>query len=68
MRSASMPVIPEPVTSITHWRASWLPRLPSFRFELGISGQRQTHRKREVDRRVEQVFLNRVNDPMLHCI
>jgi hypothetical protein len=29
-------------TSIAHWRASWLPRPPSFRFEQRISGQRQT--------------------------
>jgi hypothetical protein len=29
---------------------------------------RPTHRKRELDGRVQQVFLERVNDPMLHCL
>jgi hypothetical protein len=61
---------PEPVsdTSIAHWRASWLPRLPSFRFEQRISGQRQTHRKGELDWRVEEIFLERVNDLMFHFV
>ena len=53
-------------TSIAHWRAPWLPRLPSLRFEQRISGERQTHRKREFDWRVENIFLERVNDTMLH--
>jgi hypothetical protein len=57
-----------PDTSITHWRAPWLPRLPSFRFEQRVSGQGQTQRKRELDRRVQEVLLKRVNDPMLHCV
>src|ERR1700676_443927 len=53
-------------TSIPYRSAPWLPRLPPFCFEQRISGQRQTHRKRELDRRVQHVFLKRVNDPMLH--
>ena len=40
---------------------------PVFRpFEQRISGQRQTQRKRELDRRVQKIFLKRVNDLMLH--
>src|ERR1700687_2341972 len=55
-------------TSIAHWRAPWLPCLPSFRFEQRISGQRQTHRKRELDRRVQQELLKRVYDSMFHFV
>src|ERR1700687_5278008 len=55
-------------TSIAHWRASWLPRLPSLRFEQRISRQRQTHRQRELNWRVEQVFLKCANDAMLHFV
>jgi hypothetical protein len=52
--------------SIAHRRPPWLARLPSFCFEQRISGQRQTHRKRELDWRVQHVFLKRVGDSMLH--
>ena len=52
--------------SIAHWRAPWLPRLPSFGFEQRISGQRQTRRKRKFDRRVEQIFLKGVDNLMFH--
>jgi hypothetical protein len=48
--------------SIAHWRAAWLARLPSFRFEHRISGQGQPNRKRELDWRVQHVFLKRVDD------
>src|SRR5690348_1845030 len=53
-------------SSIAHWRAPWLPRLPSFRFEQRISGQRETHRKRELNWRVQQVFLERVDNAVFH--
>jgi len=52
--------------SIPYWCATWLPGLPSFRFEQRISGQRQTYRKRELDRRVQKELLNRVYDSMFH--
>jgi hypothetical protein len=54
--------------SIAHWRASGLPRLPAFRFQQCISRQRETHRKRELDWRVEKILLKHVNDPMLHFV
>jgi hypothetical protein len=53
-------------TSLAHWRAPWFPSLSSFRFEQRISGQRQPHRKRQLDWRVQHVFLERVDNPMLH--
>jgi len=53
-------------TPIAHWRAAWLSSLSSFRFEQCVSGQRQTHRKREFDGRVQKVLLKRVYDPVLH--
>ena len=53
---------------ISDWRASWLTRLPPRGFQQRISRQWQTYRKRELDGRVQQVFLERVNDPMLHCL
>ncbi len=52
--------------SITHWRAAGLSRLPSFRFQQRVSRQRETHRKRELDWRVEKILLKCVNDLMLH--
>jgi hypothetical protein len=59
----SFPIRPSP-----NWRAAWVSRLPSSRFEQRISGQRKTNRKRELDRRVEEIFLKRVNDLMLHFV
>jgi integrase len=53
-------------TSIPYRSAPWLPRLPSFCFEQRISGQWETYRKRQLDWWVQQVFLKRVNDLMLH--
>ena len=44
-------------SSVAHWRAPWLSRLPSFGFEQRVSGQRQTNRKGELDWRGEQLFL-----------
>ena len=55
-------------TSSAHWRAAWLSGLPSFRFQQRISGQRQSNRKRDLDWRVEYVFLKRVNNPMFHYL
>src|SRR5215472_9307282 len=52
--------------SDTHWRAPWLSSLPSSRFQQRISGQRQTNRKRELDWRVQQELLKRVDNSMLH--
>jgi Winged helix-turn helix len=52
--------------SIAHRRAAGLSCFASFCFEQRISGQGQSNRKGDLDRRVQQVFLNRVNDPMLH--
>jgi hypothetical protein len=54
--------------SIADWRAPWLPRLSSSRFEQRISWQRQPDCKREPDRRIEDVLLKRVNDLMLHFV
>jgi hypothetical protein len=53
---------------IAHWCAAWLPRLASLSFEQRISRQRQTHRKRELNWRVQKIFLKRVNDLMLHFV
>ena len=53
-------------TPIAHWGAAWLSSLSSFRFEQCVSGQRQTHRKREFDGRVQKIFLKRVNDAVFH--
>src|SRR5215470_7407922 len=53
-------------TSIAHWRAPWLARLPAFGFEKCISRQRQTHRKRKLDRRVQHVLLKRVDNAVFH--
>src|SRR5690349_14140075 len=53
---------------IAHRCPPWLSRLPSFRFEQRISGQRETYRKRELDRRVQQKLLNRVYDSMFHFV
>src|SRR5215468_2305567 len=53
-------------TSIAHRRPPWLARFPSFRFEQRISGQRYTNSKHELDRRVQKIFLKRVDNPMLH--
>src|SRR5215472_17189199 len=52
--------------SIAHWSAPWLARLPSFCFEQRVSGQRETHRKRKLNRWVQQELLNGVNNAMLH--
>src|SRR5208283_4062644 len=53
-------------TSIPYRSAPWLARLPSFRFEQLISGQGQPHHKRELDRRVQHVFLKRVDNVVFH--
>jgi len=53
---------------ISDWRASWLTRPPPGGFQQRIPRQRQTHRKGELDRRVQQVFLKRVNDLMFHFV
>jgi hypothetical protein len=53
---------------IAHRRAAWLSRLPSFRFEQRISGQRHTHSKGQLDRRVQQEILNCVYDSMFHFV
>ena len=37
-------------------------------FEQCIFRKRQTHRKCELNRRIEQVFLKRVDNPMLHFV
>jgi len=42
---------------IADWRAPSFPCLPACRFEQRIPRQRQTRRKRELDGRVEHVFL-----------
>src|SRR5580700_10683870 len=55
-----------PDTSIAHRRPPWLARLPSFRFEQRVSGQGHTNRKRELDRRVQHVFLKRVDNAVFH--
>jgi hypothetical protein len=55
-------------SSIAHWRAPWFPCLPSFRFQQRISGQRQTHHKRELDWRVQKIFLERVDSPVFHFV
>jgi hypothetical protein len=52
--------------SIPYWCASWLPRLPFSCFEQRISGQGQSNQKRELDRRVQHVFLKRVDNAMFH--
>src|SRR6201987_5904417 len=51
---------------ISDCRASWLPRFPLFRFQERISRQRQAHRKCELDRRVQHVFLKRVDNAVFH--
>jgi hypothetical protein len=51
---------------IADWRAPWLPRFPPSRFEQRISGQGQSNRKRELDRRVQHVFLKRVDNAVFH--
>ena len=53
---------------IADWRLSWLPRFPPSRFEQGISGQQQTNHKRELDWRVQNIFLKRVYNPMFHFV
>jgi hypothetical protein len=53
---------------IPYWSAPWLPSLSSFRFEQRISGQRQTQRKRQLDWRVQKIFLKSVNDSVLHFV
>src|SRR5215470_7673227 len=55
-----------PDTSIAHWRAAWFPRFPSSRFKQRISAQWQTNRQRELNWRVQHVFLECVDNPMLH--
>jgi len=52
---------------ISDWCASWLTRFPPRGFEQRISRQRQTYRKRELNGRIEQEFLKRVNQTMLHA-
>jgi hypothetical protein len=52
--------------SIAHWRAPGLSRLPPFRFEQRISGQGQPNHKRNLDWRVEHVFLKRVDNAVFH--
>lgn len=54
--------------SVAHWRAPWLPGLPSSSFQQRISGQRKTQRKGELDWRVQNVLLKRVNDLMFHFV
>jgi hypothetical protein len=51
---------------IADWRAPWLPRFPPSRFEQRISGQGQSNRERELDRRVQHVFLKRVDNAVFH--
>jgi hypothetical protein len=55
-------------SSVADWRAAWLSGFAPRRFEQRIPRQRQTHRKRELNRRIEQVFLKRVNNAMLHFV
>src|SRR5215469_7376315 len=52
--------------SITHWRPPWLSRLSSCRFEQRISRQRQTRYKRELNWRIQKIFLKSVDNPMFH--
>src|SRR5262249_46279630 len=52
--------------SIANRRAPWLPGLPPFSFEQRISGQRTARRKRELNWRVQKIFLKGVDNPMLH--
>src|SRR5215469_16868043 len=53
-------------TSIADRRLPWLARLPSFCFEQGISGQGQPNHERELDRRVQNVFLKCVDNAVFH--
>ena len=52
--------------SIAYWNTPWLPSFSSFRFQNRVSGQRYTNSKHELDRRVQKIFLKRVNDLILH--
>ena len=55
-------------TSIAHRRPPWLARLSSFRFGQSISGQGQTNRKRELDRRIQKILLKRVDNKVFHFV
>ena len=43
-------------------------RCANLAISNGISGQRQTRRKRNLDWRVEQIFLKGVDNPMFHFV
>src|SRR5215471_20947519 len=52
--------------SIAHWGPPWLSCLSSCRFEQRISRQRHTRDKRELNWRVQKIFLKCVDNPVFH--
>ena len=54
--------------SVAHRSAACLPGLATGRLKQRISRRRDADRKEKLNRRVEHVFLQRVNNPMFHFI
>jgi hypothetical protein len=52
--------------SVTHRSTSWLSRLAADSFKKCISRPSDTDCKQEFDRRIEKIFLQQMNNPMLH--
>src|SRR5450759_4584342 len=52
--------------SVADWSAARLSAVAPNRFEERIAGRSEAHSKHKLDWRVEQVFLQRVHNPMVH--